>query len=70
MVGINVAIVDPSGKGVFSGVAFAIPIDTVKGLVQQILKHGRVMRPGIGITVAPAQVGGCRASWLGTVFIL
>jgi len=34
----------------------AIPIDTVQGLVRQILRHGRVLRPGLGVTVAPAAV--------------
>ncbi len=34
---------------------FAIPIDTVKGLVDQILTYGRVMRPVLGITLAPPQ---------------
>ena len=35
---------------------FAIPIDSVKGLVEQILKFGRVVRPTLGITIAPPQV--------------
>lgn len=35
---------------------FAIPIDSVKGLVEQILKYGKVVRPTIGITIAPPQV--------------
>ena len=37
LVGINTAILDPTGEGTSSGVGFAIPIDTVKGLVDQIL---------------------------------
>eukprot|EP00878_Enallax_costatus_P011544 GHUV01012052.1.p2 GENE.GHUV01012052.1~~GHUV01012052.1.p2 ORF type:complete len:193 (+),score=24.35 GHUV01012052.1:191-769(+) len=56
VIGINLGILDPSGKGSFSGVGFAIPIDTVKGLVEQILQHGRVRRPSLGITIAPEQV--------------
>ena len=32
---------------------FAIPIDTVKGLVEQILTYGRVIRPVLGITMGP-----------------
>lgn len=55
LIGINTAIADPSGKGSSSGIGFAIPIDTVKGLVDQILKYGRVIRPAIGITIAPPQ---------------
>lgn len=35
---------------------FAIPIDSVRGLVDQILRYGRVVRPTIGITIAPPQV--------------
>lgn len=35
---------------------FAIPIDTVKGLVNQILQYGRVIRPVLGIGIAPQQV--------------
>jgi S1-C subfamily serine protease len=56
VIGINLGILDPSGKGSFSGVGFAIPIDTVRGLVDQILAHGRVRRPSLGITIAPEQV--------------
>lgn len=44
-----------AGKGASSGVGFAIPIDTVKGLVDQILRYGRVMRPSLGVVVAPPQ---------------
>eukprot|EP00887_Chlorella_sp_A99_P005565 scaffold1.g5565.t1 len=55
LIGINTAIADPSGRGGFSGVGFAIPIDTVKGLVEQILTYGRVVRPVLGINLAPPQ---------------
>ena len=34
---------------------FAIPIDTAKGLVEQILTYGKVVRPILGITIAPPQ---------------
>lgn len=39
-----------------AGVGFAIPIDTVKGLVGQILEYGQVMRPSLGVTIAPVQL--------------
>ncbi|KAG7672422.1 putative Protease Do-like 1, chloroplastic [Nannochloris sp. 'desiccata'] len=55
LIGINTAIADPSGKGSSSGVGFAVPIDTVKGLVEQILTYGRVVRPVLGVTIAPPQ---------------
>lgn len=57
LIGINTAIADPTGKGASAGIGFAIPIDTVKGLVTQILQYGRVVRPVLGITIAPPQVG-------------
>jgi len=55
VVGVNTAIADPTGKGASSGVGFALPIDAIKGLVSQILEYGRVVRPALGITVAPPQ---------------
>lgn len=56
LVGINTAILDPTGTGVSSGVGFAIPIDSAKGLVQQILTHGRVLRPSLGISLGSPNV--------------
>ncbi|GIL98428.1 hypothetical protein Vretimale_3809, partial [Volvox reticuliferus] len=56
VIGINTAIADPSGKGASSGVGFALPIDSVRGLVEQILTYGRVLRPVLGVTLAPPQV--------------
>jgi len=56
LIGINTAIADPSGRGANSGVGFAIPIDSVKGLVEQILKFGRIVRPVLGVALAPPQV--------------
>ncbi|KAJ9533842.1 hypothetical protein QJQ45_026933, partial [Haematococcus lacustris] len=55
VVGIATAILDPTGRGVSSGVGFAIPIDAVRGMVDQILRLGRVVRPALGITIAPAE---------------
>lgn len=56
LIGINTAILDPTGKGANTGVGFAIPIDTVTGLVEQILQYGKVIRPALGVTIAPPQV--------------
>jgi S1-C subfamily serine protease len=36
-------------------VGFAIPIDTVKGLVDQVLQFGKIVRPVLGISIAPPQ---------------
>lgn len=56
LIGINTAIADPTGKGSSSGVGFAIPIDTVKGLVDQILTYGKTIRPALGIAIGPDQI--------------
>ncbi|KAK9846296.1 hypothetical protein WJX81_001127 [Elliptochloris bilobata] len=54
LIGINTAIASPSGAS--SGVGFAIPIDQARGLVEQILTYGKVVRPVLGITIAPPQL--------------
>ena len=47
LIGINTAIYSPSGTSV--GIGFAVPGDTVRSLVPQLIEHGRPVRPGIGI---------------------
>jgi len=54
--GVDRVAVGVAGKGASSGVGFAIPIDQVKGLVDQILAYGRIVRPVLGISIAPPQV--------------
>jgi len=53
LVGVNTAILDPSGKGAYAGIGFAVPVDAVNHVVPQLVAHGRVVRPGLGIV--PAQ---------------
>jgi S1-C subfamily serine protease len=36
VVGVSTAILDPSGRGINSGVGFAVSIDSVRGLVDQV----------------------------------
>jgi len=52
LIGVNTAIL--SGSGTFSGIGFAVPVDIVNQIVPTLIRDGRVPRPGIGITVAPA----------------
>jgi S1-C subfamily serine protease len=47
LIGMNTAIYSPSGTS--AGIGFAVPVDTVKRLVPQILRWGRAIQPGIGI---------------------
>jgi len=53
LIGINTAIYSPSGAN--AGIGFAVPVDTVNAIVPQLLKHGKVVRPGLGISIANDQ---------------
>lgn len=50
LIGVNTAIYSPSGA--YAGIGFAIPVDTVRWVVPELIEHGRIIRPGIAITVA------------------
>jgi 2-alkenal reductase len=50
VIGVTTAIVSPSGAS--SGVGFAVPIDTVRKAVPQLIEKGRMATPGIGILTA------------------
>ncbi|MEO8494239.1 MAG: trypsin-like peptidase domain-containing protein [Planctomycetota bacterium] len=49
LVGMNTAIVNPSQSGENTGVGFSIPVNTIRRVVPQLIQHGRVIRPVIGI---------------------
>ncbi len=49
VIGVNTAIVSPSGGSV--GIAFAIPAETVKGVVTQLKEKGKVSRGWIGVQI-------------------
>ncbi|KAI3722297.1 hypothetical protein L2E82_33329 [Cichorium intybus] len=53
LIGVNTAIYSPSGAS--SGVGFSIPVDTVGGIVDQLVQFGKVTRPILGIKFAPDQ---------------
>mmetsp|Transcript_19282 Transcript_19282/g.24877 ORF Transcript_19282/g.24877 Transcript_19282/m.24877 type:complete len:475 (+) Transcript_19282:74-1498(+) len=48
LIGMNTAIYSPSGAS--AGIGFAIPIDTVKYIVDTLIADGRVVRPVLGIS--------------------
>jgi S1-C subfamily serine protease len=54
LIGVNTAIYSPSGSN--AGIGFAIPVDDVNRVVPQLIAHGKVVRPGIGVSLAPDQV--------------
>lgn len=47
IIGVNTAIVSKIGQN--SGIGFAIPINTVKRVVKDLIKYGYVVRPNLGI---------------------
>ncbi|MDR3020248.1 MAG: trypsin-like peptidase domain-containing protein [Treponema sp.] len=49
MIGINTMIYSPSGGSV--GIGFAVPVNTAKRVVSEIMQHGRVRRGWIDATV-------------------
>jgi len=48
LIGMNTAIYSPSGGS--AGIGFAIPVDTLKYIVDTLIRDGRVVRPVIGIS--------------------
>jgi S1-C subfamily serine protease len=48
LIGMNTAIYSTSGGS--AGIGFAIPIDTVKFIVDTLIRDGRVVRPALGIS--------------------
>ena len=47
LIGINTAIYSPSGAS--AGIGFAVPVDTVNRVVPQLIRHGKYIRPALGI---------------------
>ena len=48
LIGMNTAIASPTGAN--TGVGFAIPVNTIRRVVPQLIRNGRVIRPDFGIT--------------------
>jgi Do/DeqQ family serine protease len=49
LVGINTAIIAPSGGNV--GIGFAIPVNMARNSIEQILEHGEVRRGQLGVVI-------------------
>jgi S1-C subfamily serine protease len=54
LIGINTAIYSPSGAN--AGIGFAVPVDAVNAIVPQLIKHGKLTRPGLGINILSDQI--------------
>ncbi|MFQ6136865.1 MAG: trypsin-like peptidase domain-containing protein [Candidatus Hydrothermarchaeales archaeon] len=53
IIGVNTAIISPAGGSV--GVGFAIPINTAKKVMAQLIEKGKVSHPWLGITGANVE---------------
>jgi len=47
LIGVNTQIISPSGAS--AGIGFAIPVNTVKKVIPQLLQYGEEVRPTLGI---------------------
>jgi S1-C subfamily serine protease len=54
LIGVNTQIVSPSGA--YAGIGFAVPVDTVNRIVPELIKHGKLIRPGLGVSLVPDAV--------------
>jgi S1-C subfamily serine protease len=68
LIGVNTQIVSPSGA--FAGIGFAVPVDMVSRIVPELIKHGKLIRPGLGVSLIPdamARRWGIRGLVIGKV---
>jgi serine protease DegS len=65
LIGINTAVLGKNNSGDISveGISFAIPVNLARGVMEEILDHGRVIRGWTGIV--PEDVGDEQAQQLG-----
>lgn len=54
LIGVNTAIHSPSGA--YAGVGFAVPVEEVNRVVPRLIKHGRLIKPGIGAQLADQRL--------------
>ena len=66
LIGVNTAIISPSGS--YAGIGFAIPVDVVNRIVPELINNGRVPTPGIGI-VAGNEAAATRLGVEGVIVV-
>ena len=54
LIGVNAAIVSPSGS--YAGIGFAIPVDTVNWVVPELIVNGHLVRPTLGVELANDRI--------------
>jgi S1-C subfamily serine protease len=53
LIGVNTSIYSPSGA--YAGIGFSIPVDAVKWVIPELIKHGKILRPTLGVELAPKR---------------
>ena len=54
LIGINTAIYSPSGA--YAGIGFAVPVEEINRVIPELIKYGRLVKPGIGASLADDRV--------------
>ena len=54
LIGVNTAIYSPSGT--YAGIGFAVPVEEVNRVIPQIIRYGRLIKPGIGASLADERL--------------
>ncbi|MGR3177697.1 MAG: S1C family serine protease [Candidatus Anammoxibacter sp.] len=54
LIGMNTSIMSTSGSS--AGIGFAVPVNTVNRTVCELINHGRVDRPGLGVSLIPDNI--------------
>jgi S1-C subfamily serine protease len=52
LIGVN--IYSPTGAS--AGIGFAIPLDAVNRIVLELIRSGKIIRPGLGVELAEEQI--------------
>ncbi len=69
LIGINTMIQSPSGAS--AGVGFAVPVDIINKFVPQLINHGRIVRPVLGVSLVDdrftRRFGYARGAMIGQV---
>lgn len=54
LIGVNTAIFSPSGA--YAGIGFAVPVQEVNKVIPQLIRDGKLIKPGIAASLADARL--------------
>lgn len=60
LIGINTAVPERSDRSPPEGIGFAIPVNLVRGVMAQLIEHGRVIRGYLGVDTTDVPAGYAR----------